>query len=111
MTLSESRSVVSAPQTSGDGIKSRTAVNCQSRQTDFMLRYAFAFPVPERQIDGVCGGNDLNVCFGAPRLTPGGPRVQNAQPVYQRRSWDEPGIETGTAHETADECLLRHQPL
>lgn len=45
MTLSESRSVVSAPQTSGDGIKSRTAVNCQSRQTDFMLRYAFAFPV------------------------------------------------------------------
>lgn len=73
MTLSESRSVVSTPQTSGDGIKSRTAGNCQlfdnleSRQTDFMLGYAFAFPVPERQIDGVCGGNDLNVCFGAPR--------------------------------------------
>lgn len=36
-----------------------------------MLRYAFAFPVPERQIGGVCGGNDLNVCFGAPKWTPG----------------------------------------
>jgi hypothetical protein len=118
MILSESRSVVARKTSSGDGMKSRTAVKCQlfnnleSRQTDSMPRYAFAFPVPERQIDGVCGGNDLDVCFGAPRWTPGNLVFNALSPsIGEDHGTSQVLIGTGMAHATLMSAVMRRRSL